>query len=88
MAEVQTDAARTFLVHAEGVAGNESDVFIFERPSKKLVNIDRGRQLDPDEKTAVRPGPVCSVGKILGERAQHRVTLEAILCAQHIYLST
>src|SRR5215216_3751237 len=76
MAEVQTHAARTFLVHTEGVAGNESDVFIFERPSKKLIDIDLRRQLDPDEKTAARLGPACSVGKILGECAQHRITLE------------
>jgi hypothetical protein len=43
MAEVQTDAARSSVIHAEGVAGDESDLFVFERPAKKLVNIDYRR---------------------------------------------
>ena len=45
MAEVQADAgrARSFVVHTEGVARNESHVFIFDGPSEKLVNIDRRR---------------------------------------------
>jgi hypothetical protein len=43
MAEVQTECARLFVVHTESMAGNESDVFILECPSKKLVNIARSR---------------------------------------------